>query len=406
MSMTVYDRDRGTVILNPEQEALVEKIKDWYYHSPEQTFQFSGAAGTGKSTVIIAAINALKLQANEVAPMSFIGAATVVMRIKGLWNAKTIHSWLYEPYEVKGDFDSYLNRNRMKLDFKRKPLDPGIKLIVVDEAAAVPGYLRKAIESENRKVLVCGDVNQLPPFGGVTDDTYLYHGKVEYLTQIMRQNSNSTIPRFADEILHGIWHVRGMYGNVCVMYDDEVTDEFLANMEVILCHTNAKRDEYNRRIREDIFGFHGPLPQHGEKLICRKNNWGSEVNGISLTNGLIGTVCNYPSVGDFDGKTFGLDFKPNLSSEPFFGLKADYNYFTAPDNVIRNKIKNDPLSDGDKFEFAYALTVHVAQGSQYSVGAYIWSKTFHEEDQINLDYTAVTRFVDRCFIIIPREFHY
>ena len=42
-------------------------------------------------------ISRLGLDMSQVAPMAYTGAAAIVMRTKGLFNARTIHSWLYEP---------------------------------------------------------------------------------------------------------------------------------------------------------------------------------------------------------------------------------------------------------------------------------------------------------------------
>ena len=47
-----------------------------------------------------AIINRLGLNMYDIAPMSYIGSAAIIMRLKGLINAKTIHSWLFEPKVV------------------------------------------------------------------------------------------------------------------------------------------------------------------------------------------------------------------------------------------------------------------------------------------------------------------
>ena len=118
------------MILNDQQEQIVKKAVDWYYNSSEQIFQYSGSAGTGKSVVMNAIIQALGLDITEVAPMSFIGAAVIVMRRKGLINAKTVHSWLYElKWEDSNEIDGYLNRPKKKMVFVPKPLPPEKKLI-------------------------------------------------------------------------------------------------------------------------------------------------------------------------------------------------------------------------------------------------------------------------------------
>ena len=85
--------------LTNEQEYIVSKAIDWYYNSSSNLFQFTGPAGTGKSVVMNEIVKRLNLSYNEIAPMSYIGASAIVMRLKGLLNARTIHSWLFNPIE-------------------------------------------------------------------------------------------------------------------------------------------------------------------------------------------------------------------------------------------------------------------------------------------------------------------
>ena len=75
--------------LNRGQEKVVNEAIRWFRNSSEQVFQYSGNAGTGKSVVLNEIIRRLRLKDYEVAPMSYVGAATVVMRNKGLYNART-----------------------------------------------------------------------------------------------------------------------------------------------------------------------------------------------------------------------------------------------------------------------------------------------------------------------------
>ena len=78
----------------PTQEDIIQKAVNWYNFSSEQVFQISGNPGTGKSVVLNEIIRRLGIAPEDVAPMAYTGAASVVMRMKGLLNAKTIHSWL------------------------------------------------------------------------------------------------------------------------------------------------------------------------------------------------------------------------------------------------------------------------------------------------------------------------
>lgn len=389
--------------LNPGQEDIVNKALHFINHSSEQVFQFSGKAGTGKSVVLNAILERSKLSIADIAPMSYIGAAAIIMRLKGLYNAKTAHSWLYEPQIVydSANMDTYLNRPKPRLIFVPKPLG-NKKLIFIDEAGSLPFSLKGELESRGVKIIACGDLNQLPP---PTDNpAYLYSGKVHHLTEIMRQNSHSAVIYLANRILEGYSIEPGFYGNVLAVYDTELTDSMISNAEVIICGKNKTREKFNKYIRKNLLNIEGKLPAHGERLVCRKNNWQVDANGINLANGLIGTVANYPSVYNFDGKAFEIDFAPDLFSGVFKSLGCDFKYFNA-DHEERERIKKSPYSDGEKFELAYAITTHISQGSQYRHGIY-FEEYLNRSINKNLNYTGLTRFSDWCIYVIPTPKYY
>ena len=92
------------IILNNKQKQVISEAKKFYKSSSQQVFEFAGYAGTGKSVVLNAIKDELDLKYDEIAPMSYIGQAAINMRFKGFPNAKTCHSWLYQPkISVKKD---------------------------------------------------------------------------------------------------------------------------------------------------------------------------------------------------------------------------------------------------------------------------------------------------------------
>lgn len=394
--------------LNQDQSFIVNKAIDWYYNSSEQIFQYSGNAGTGKSVVLNEIINRLQIDQADIAPMSYIGAAAIVMRLKGLHNAKTIHSWLYEPVEVfdrdangKIIMDHYLNRPKKHSTFKPKPLPSNIKLIVIDEAAAVPMNIANEINSRKIKIIACGDLDQLPPVIG--DSGYLVNGKIYILHKIMRQAEGSAIIQLAQRAKLGLPIHKGVYRNVLVISRDEVTDDMLKFIpgRMVICGRNATRELLTSRMRNSILHINSTLPGINEPVICRKNNWSIESNGIGLANGLIGTVMNSPDPSEFDGKTFMIDFLPYNIDSLFRELRLDYQYFIAS-FARKNLLKNDRYSVGEKFDFAYCITTHISQGSQYYDGMY-FEEFLNRDINKNLNYTGITRFSNSMIYVKPEK---
>ena len=390
------------IVYTDEQEQLLKDVYDWYKNSSELVLQISGKAGTGKSFMMHQIQNMLKLEDEQVAPMAYTGTASMVMRLNGFHNACTIHSWLYKLI-VDKELDPETNKVKYKRRFAYTPLDKKkIKLIFIDEASMVPMYMKNDIESNGIKIIACGDLNQLPP---VKDKpAYLYNGKIHHLTKIMRQAKNSAIIELSNLILEGYEPKPGDYGDVLVVSRDDVTDKLLFDMETVICGTNKTRDLINYVIRNNIIKANSPLPQYGEKVVCRTNDWQISVDGISLANGLVGTVTNSPSIYGFKDSKFLMDFIPDLfPSIQFYDVECDYRYMISDYRTrqglrsLENKKNNNKIH---KFEFAYGITTHISQGSQFNKGMYI-QEYLSRDIQNKLNYTALTRFREFCIYVLP-----
>ena len=88
----IFTDDQERIIQGGVNHILSNEVDD-------QVYQFEGKAGTGKSTVLFEMIRRIGIPLNRIATMTYIGQASIVLRTKGIMNAKTIHSWLYEPVE-------------------------------------------------------------------------------------------------------------------------------------------------------------------------------------------------------------------------------------------------------------------------------------------------------------------
>lgn len=396
-------------ILNKGQLEVVNAAYDWYFHSDDPLFQYEGPPGTGKSLVMYYISQLLDRDGKISCAAAYTGAAAIVLRSKGFYNARTLHSILYNPvptmvYDTNGNplMDDYFSNTPIyDIGFVPKSTE-GIKLLFIDESGMPPRYIRDEIESRGIRVVATGDLRQLPPVEG--DSAYLVDGKIHHLTEIMRQEKDNAIIWLSDRAYNGLPIHKGYYGNVLVIEENELTDKMIAASDVILCGKNETRDRLNTHVRHNILKTDSILPLHGERLVCRKNNWGKEICGISLANGLVGTVTNYPDVVGFDGKIFHVDFQPNIMNIPFRDLLVDYDYFTSP-YQNRKFIKNSKYNTGEKMEFAYALTTHLAQGNEWSSGIYI-QEYLNKDINNRLNYVGLTRFRDRCIYVLPTRKNY
>ncbi len=390
--------------LTKKQQQVLNAAIDWYNHSSEQVFQFAGNPGTGKSVLMNEIIKGLGVDINRVAPMAYVGSAAINMRLKGLLNAKTIHSSIYEFIETplldkNGDIvmNPYFNRPEKQYRRITKDLDD-IDLIVIDEGGTVPLNMKKDILSRGKKIIVAGDLDQLSP---VADQpAFLVEGKIYVLDEIMRQAQNSAIIYLMQRAKRGLPIHTGLYGNEVLVIEEKdfnyIKDKALLTAGVILCGRNATREKYTNIIRNEILHKDSILPDSGEKLICRANDWTFAAGGINLTNGLTGIVMNKPDVSTFDGKCFMIDFLPDLNPIPFNNVPVDYKYFTS-DPERKRDMKNYNYLSGEAFEFGYVITVHVAQGSQWKTGIYF--EEYLPSNNEKLHYTALSRFQNKCIYV-------
>lgn len=398
--------------LNTSQQKVFNDAINWWRHGTEQTFEISGPPGSGKSFLIDKIVKALKIDSNRIAPMAYTGSAAINMRTKGMYSARTIFSWLYDFIEVpvlndKGEpiLDPVFNKPKFKMRFVPKSYLPDIDLIIVDEAGMVPEEMRNIIDSMGIPVIAAGDIDQLPPVAGKSG--YLTEPwRVHKLTEIMRQANDNTIVQFSQMLIKGIEIPHGRFKNVTVLYEDEINDNMIAQSDIVICGKNVTRDNINNHIRHDMFGFTNPTPNLGERLVCRKNNWQIESGGINLTNGLVGNCVTMIGPDSFNQKdvTFKMSFKPDIIDSYFKDIDVDLRYMTA-DKKGRDALLETNFSKGNKFEFGYAITTHMSQGSEFNRGIY-FEEYLNKNINRNLHYVGITRFKQHCIYVKKRPRRY
>lgn len=401
------------MLFTENQESVIQDGVKWFRNSSEQIFEIDGEAGTGKSVCLYEIVRRLGLRAYQYMPMAYTGQASIIMRLKGFPHARSIHSSLYRLEKVPKMYgkteqvkiNTTFNTGEYTYNFRpltTEEFPSDVDLMVIDEGYMPPEYMRQDILKHGRKVLVAGDSGQLPPIGGAP--AFLTGYGIHHLTELMRQAKDNPIIYIAHRARHGDPIHLGLYGDkVLVIGEDELTNDMVLNIQNIICGTNKTRDFINNKKRQ-LLGFTTQLPQYGERLICRDNNWNVEEENIALANGLSGVVASPYSINSFNGKSFNIDFLPDLLQTPFRDLEVDYEYLISPYNV-RKQMKSEKFgatqawkTNGNKFEFAYALTTHLSQGAEYSNGIY-YEEFLRSNIQNQLNYTGITRFKNRMIYV-------
>lgn len=360
---------------------------------------------THNTTLIKYFIQEIGMDINDVAFVAFMGKAAMQMGRSGL-PAQTLHSLIYSCEKVcKRDDNGNIILDQkgkpiLHVDFKlKKSLPSNIKLIVLDEGSMVNTKMAEDLLSFGIPVIVLGDLNQLPPVFG---KSYFLNNPNYNLTQVMRQKEDDPIVYLAHRVLNHESLNPGLYGKSAVVPKESLDYFSLTEADIVLTCTNSLRANINNFFREKLLKISRlDLPQVGEKVICRKNNWNKNLdNIIYLTNGTAGTL-EYVDKESFNGRDIKVDFKPDFTKKKFKNLKLDYKY------LYQGKPKDYddrmPFSRGREwFEFAYAITVHLSQGSQYENVVFLREDKYGWDNETykKLQYTAITRAMDKITIVI------
>lgn len=389
--------------LTSGQAQLLEKVVKWFkdYQSGNtstyihpQWFAYSGASGCGKTTVAHEILKELGLEKGSYIGCAYTGKAVLQMQRNNM-SAKTIHSLIYQVIPVSKT-DPKTGKKYVAFEFiLKEKLDKDYQLIIVDEAPMVNDEIVGELLSFGIPILFMGDMNQLPPVFGISS---IMQNPDHVLTQIMRQKEGDPIIQISQFILKGIPIMEGDYGTLKVVRDLDMDRNLLDDYDQILCVTNRMRDNVNMHIRENVLNRPSRNPHLFDKVICRQNNWGIEIDGYYLVNGLCGIITDI-SRDTLSKGYFTIDFHPDFFPEgvDFLSLHMDSKYIVSPPE----KQRLTPRIFNEKFEYAYAITVHLSQGSEYERVLY-FDNFFHDKELTKkARYTAITRARTELTVVMP-----
>lgn len=366
----------------------------------------AGYAGTGKSTLINFIIAALDVDpVTEVCYVAFTGKAATVLQQKGCHNAITAHKLLYKAKPMpNGTYKFY----------PKDVLDEPYKVIVVDEISMLPLPMWELLLKHKIYILATGDPGQLPPIDKDADNHVLDNPHI-FLDEVMRQAQDSEIIRLSMWVREG----KSLSTFPCQNQQVQIIDksQLVTGMyewaDQILCATNATRNAINQQVRE-MRGYEKE-PQIGDKVISLRNHWDvlSSSGAWALTNGSIGILKEYSTINKTFPKYITKKTVPYMFSEielddqdAFYGIPIDYTALTTGTPALDGKEtylvnKSNTCPDAPyEFAYAYAITTHKAQGSEWDKILVVEERfPFDQEEHRRWLYTAITRAKEKLVIV-------
>ena len=378
-----------------DQQRALDRIAFWL--KVEQTVSpvltMGGYAGTGKTTVV--AEIARLLGSRDVAFCAYAGKAAAVLRAKLLAAGcvapycGTIHGLIYMPTidQSTGQVTGWRRAPKGALE--------GYRLIVVDEASMVDAEMWRDLLSFGRPVLAVGDHGQLPPFKGVS----LIENPDVRLERVHRQAADNPLLQVATAIREGrSWQSLGG-GPVDIRdgyYDmDEIASAVRDTSALALCRYNQTRVDINEEVRR-----HKGLPEMGDPMVILRNQ---RVGVHRVYNGERGVWLTTHREEDEKlvaalGMEGGTILVSRFSRHQFGRAKtfADFEDARGAGHTFVTRW-NDL---GVLADYAHAMTVHKAQGSEWPSVVVVEQKHRGAPDAVHRRwlYTAVTRASERLVV--------
>lgn len=377
-------------MLTDEQKVAHDKIMDWFGSlvKPRQFMTLGGYAGTGKTTLISQLAATLKVNGKRLAFCTVSGKASTVLKQKltEIINEQdycgTIHSLIYQLIGKEK-----MRNGRTELYFQANegahlPYD----LIIVDEASMVNEWMFRDLCSYGIPILAVGDHGQLPPVKG--NFNLMAQPEIR-LETIMRQAEGNPIIKMALMAREEGAIKYGDYGHGCIKTKDVKylhAHQYGDINSIMLCGMNKTRTRMNIFAR-DLLKRQGPHPIVEEPVICLYNN-----NRKMIYNGNIGVLQSVEAkkIDEADVLDVEIDMGDFIFRNNIDPLQFGKDYVSVDE-------KDDDL---DYFDYAYCITCHKSQGSEWKnvlvieEGEFMWKGDLWRRWL----YTAVTRAKEKIVI--------
>jgi exodeoxyribonuclease-5 len=446
---------------NEGQNALLDKLSHFIISPVERkAFILLGYAGTGKTSMMAALVQAYKELRQKIVLLAPTGRAAKVLSRYAHTPAYTIHKFIYRQKKLGEEVFS-LNDNLYKNT-----------LFIVDESSMISGIrdnqtfgsgillddlVKYVYSGDGCSLLLLGDNAQLPPIGTELSPALREEYMAKYslnitthtLTEVARQALDSGILSNATTLRHVALNPHNSVGKDMWGYLQQSADlemisgsDFIEKIEesyrdigaeqtIILTRTNKRTNIYNQGIRARILWREEEI-ENGDRLMVSKNNyfWTEKYENLPfLANGDMLEISRLRNIREMYGFHFAdaqlraLDYdweidaviwldtlhsdSPEMNNglhrELFGRIAEDYPELAHNRKKLIETIYQSPYYNALQVRFAYAVTGHKSQGGQWKhvyIDPYKGGELHADEEGFyRWLYTAVTRASEKVYFI-------
>ncbi|SJZ56603.1 ATP-dependent DNA helicase [Mycoplasmopsis verecunda] len=407
------NKKKCSVVLKPKKEYELDQLsenqqKGYYNFIDKNVSVVSGGPGTGKTFVIKHIYDTLSksdlADGIDYAILAPTGRAATNITSKINNRVRTIHSFLQIANSNEEVCSEYLKKLK------------DIKVIVIDEFSMVDiNIFDKLLNScpSIEKIVLIGDVDQLPPIGPgdllreiikskkfpVTFLNEFYRSDCESIWKHFNEIRNNGYPEFKkDEVDLCQASYQDINQKVVEIYKNKVKKYGLENV-ILLCPTYKGDNglfEINRLIQNEINPKNEPFLSYKRNGRPVSFKIGDKV--IQLENRLNEDICN----GDI-GYISDVTYTNNKNKKK--EIASVEVTFKRQDNW-KMTIKYTKAEFNEQVSLAYGTTIHKFQGSELDVIIFLIHPSHKRMLSKKLLYTAASRAMKNLVIVTTNDTNY